>query len=62
MTILVCHEMGHFLLAHRHGVYASLPYFIPMPFSPFGTFGAVIAMEPRVGGRKAIFDIGISGP
>jgi Zn-dependent protease len=62
MTILVCHEMGHFLFAHRHQVYASLPYFIPMPLPPFGTFGAVIAMEPRVGGRKAIFDIGISGP
>ncbi len=62
MTILLCHEMGHFLQAHRYGVYASLPYFIPMPFSPFGTFGAVIAMEPRVGGRRALFDIGISGP
>ena len=62
MTILLCHEMGHFLQAHRYGVYASLPYFIPFPFSPFGTFGAVIAMEPRVGGRRALFDIGISGP
>ena len=62
MTILLCHEMGHFLQAHRYGVRASLPYFIPMPFSPLGTFGAVIAMEPRVGGRRALFDIGISGP
>jgi len=62
MTILLCHEMGHFIQAHRYGVYASLPYFIPMPFSPLGTFGAVIAMEPRMGHRKALFDIGISGP
>ena len=62
MTILVCHEMGHFLQAHRYGVYASLPYFIPMPAPPFGTLGAVIAMEPRIGGRKALFDIGITGP
>ena len=31
MTILICHEMGHFIQAHRYGVYASLPYFIPMP-------------------------------
>jgi membrane-associated protease RseP (regulator of RpoE activity) len=62
MTILFCHEMGHFLQAHRYGVYASLPYFIPMPAPPFGTFGAVIAMEPRVGSRRALFDIGISGP
>jgi membrane-associated protease RseP (regulator of RpoE activity) len=62
MTILVCHEMGHFIQAYRYGVYASLPYFIPMPFSPLGTFGAVIAMEPRMGHRRALFDIGISGP
>jgi membrane-associated protease RseP (regulator of RpoE activity) len=62
MTILVCHEMGHFIQAHRYGVYASLPYFIPMPIGPLGTFGAVIAMEPRMGHRKALFDIGISGP
>jgi membrane-associated protease RseP (regulator of RpoE activity) len=62
MTLLVCHEMGHFVQAHRYGVYASLPFFIPMPGSPIGTMGAVIAMEPRVGGRRALFDIGISGP
>jgi membrane-associated protease RseP (regulator of RpoE activity) len=62
MTILLCHEMGHFLQAWRYGVHASLPYFIPMPFSPIGTFGAVIAMEPRRGDRRAVFDIGISGP
>ena len=62
MTILLCHEMGHFLQAHRYGVYASLPFFIPMPVSPIGTIGAVIAMEPRVGHRRALFDIGITGP
>lgn len=62
MTILLCHEMGHFLQARRYGVYASFPYFIPMPLSPIGTFGAVIAMNARVGGRRALFDIGITGP
>ncbi len=62
MTILLCHEMGHFLQARRYGVFASLPYFIPMPFSPIGAFGAVIAMNARVGGRRALFDIGITGP
>jgi len=62
MTILLCHEMGHFVQAWRYGVYASLPYFIPMPLTPIGTFGAVIGMEPRRGDRKAVFDIGISGP
>jgi membrane-associated protease RseP (regulator of RpoE activity) len=62
MTILLCHEMGHFLQAHRYGVYATLPYFIPVPIPPIGTMGAVIAMEPRMGHRRALFDIGISGP
>ena len=62
MTILLCHEMGHFLQALRYGVRASLPFFIPVPLPPIGTFGAVILMEPRQGDRKAVFDIGISGP
>lgn len=62
MTILVCHEMGHFLQALRYGVYASYPFFIPMPFTPIGTLGAVIVMDSRHGDRKAVFDIGISGP
>jgi len=62
MTILLCHEMGHFLQARRYGVYCSFPFFIPVPIPPFGTMGAVIAMEPRVGHRRALFDIGISGP
>jgi membrane-associated protease RseP (regulator of RpoE activity) len=62
MLILLCHEMGHFLQAVRYGVKTSLPYFIPVPFSPIGTMGAVIAMEPRRGNAKEIFDIGITGP
>jgi membrane-associated protease RseP (regulator of RpoE activity) len=62
MAVLVCHEMGHFVQAWRYGVYASWPYFIPMPLTPIGTFGAVIAMEGRRGDRRALFDIGISGP
>jgi len=62
MTILIFHEMGHFLQARRYGVHASYPYFIPMPLSPIGTFGAVIAMDARMGHRRALFDIGITGP
>ena len=62
MTILVCHESGHFLQARRYGVHASLPYFLPVPIPPIGTFGAVIAMEAGKGDRRALFDIGITGP
>jgi membrane-associated protease RseP (regulator of RpoE activity) len=61
MLILLCHEMGHYLQARRLGVNATLPFFIPLP-SPIGTMGAVIAMEPRRGNVKTVFDIGISGP
>ncbi|MBN1588913.1 MAG: site-2 protease family protein [Pirellulales bacterium] len=62
MTILLCHEMGHYFQARRYRVPASLPFFIPMPIGPIGTLGAVIGMRPGVGDRKAIFDIGITGP
>jgi membrane-associated protease RseP (regulator of RpoE activity) len=62
MTILICHEAGHFLQARRYGVHASLPYFIPMPLFFIGTMGAVIAMDARNGDRRAMFDIGITGP
>lgn len=62
MFILGCHEMGHYLQARRYRIKASLPYFIPMPISPIGTMGAVIAMQSRMGDRKSLFDIGISGP
>jgi membrane-associated protease RseP (regulator of RpoE activity) len=54
--------MGHFIQAWRHGVRASLPYFIPMPSKPFGTFGAVIGMSSRIRDRRVLFDIGASGP
>lgn len=62
MTILVCHEMGHFLQARRYGVRASFPYFIPVPIPPIGTMGAVIGMSSSIPNRRALYDIGISGP
>ena len=62
MTILLCHEFGHFLQAVRYHVPASLPYFIPMPGSPIGTMGAVIVMQPGMGNRRSLFDIGLTGP
>jgi len=62
MGILLCHEMGHYIQARRYRVPASFPYFIPFPISPIGTMGAVIAMRGHIGDRKALYDIGISGP
>src|SRR5258708_33902912 len=62
MVMLGAHEMGHSLQARRYRVPASLPMFIPMPFGPLGTMGAVIVQGAGVADRKAMFDIAISGP
>lgn len=62
MGILLIHEMGHFLAARRHRVDASLPYFIPAPFPPIGTFGAVIRMRTPPRTRVSLLDIGAAGP
>ena len=63
MLILLAHELGHYLVARRHGVDASLPYFIPLP-PPFllGTMGAVIGMRDVTSDRKKLIDIGAAGP
>jgi membrane-associated protease RseP (regulator of RpoE activity) len=62
LGILVTHEAAHFLVARAHGMRASLPYFIPMPLSTIGTFGAVIKMESPIRDRKALLDVGLAGP
>jgi membrane-associated protease RseP (regulator of RpoE activity) len=64
MAILLTHEMGHYLTAKNYGVPATLPYFIPAPPIPFliGTFGAFIRMKSPILTRKAILEIGASGP
>ncbi len=56
------HEMGHFIVARKHGLFPSWPYFIPAP-TFVGTFGAVIRMrfaEPPT--RSQLFDVGVAGP
>lgn len=62
LAILLAHEFGHFFMTVIYRVRATLPLVIPFPFSPLGTLGAVIAMEPGKANRKQIFDIGIAGP
>lgn len=70
MGILLCHEMGHYLMCRRHAVPSTLPYFIPLPpvipgigaVSILGTLGAVIKMRLRTGDRRVLYDIGIAGP
>ena len=61
LAILGSHEMGHKLLADRHAVEATYPYFIP-GFPPIGTFGAVIQQKSLAPNRDALFDLGFAGP
>lgn len=61
LVILGSHEMAHYLNSRRHGVRATLPYFIPFP-NIFGTLGAVIKIKSPILNRNALIDIGSSGP
>jgi membrane-associated protease RseP (regulator of RpoE activity) len=61
MLILGVHELGHFLMARKHKVDATLPYFIPAP-TAIGTFGAFIKMRSPVRKRRALVEIGAAGP
>lgn len=62
VLILLGHELGHYFMSRRYGMRATLPFFLPFPFSPFGTLGAVIRMESHLSSRKALFDTGVAGP
>jgi membrane-associated protease RseP (regulator of RpoE activity) len=62
VAILGAHEMGHYLLARRHGVDTSLPYFIPLPVIGVGTLGAVIRIRGPIPTKNALVDIGAAGP
>ena len=63
MGILLCHELGHYVVGRRRGVDVSLPYFIPTPPQlTFGTLGAVIRMKTPISDRNALFDVGAAGP
>ena len=61
MGILGIHELGHYFASKRHGVNATLPFFIPFP-TIIGTFGAFIKIKDRIPERRSLFDIGFAGP
>ena len=61
MLILLSHELSHYFTSRWHGVKATLPYFIPAP-TIIGTFGAFIRMKSPIVTRRALIDIGASGP
>ena len=61
MGILLCHELGHYFVAKRHGFSLSVPYFLPFPFA-FGTLGAVIHLQSLPKSRTALLEMGAAGP
>ncbi|MBW4554351.1 MAG: site-2 protease family protein [Trichormus sp. ATA11-4-KO1] len=59
-AILVTHEIGHWLLARRHQVRLSWPFFLPAV--QIGSFGAITRFESLLPNRKVLFDIALAGP
>lgn len=62
LAILTTHEMGHYIAGRLHGVHVTLPFFIPLPFTPLGTMGAFISMKEVPKNRRVLMDIGVAGP
>ena len=62
LAILGIHELGHYFACRYYRVDASLPYFLPVPFVPTGTFGAFIRIRQRIPTKAMLFDIGAAGP
>ena len=59
LTILMAHEMGHYLTARHYRVDVSLPYFLPAP-TLIGTLGAFIRIRSAIYSKRALFDIGVA--
>lgn len=60
LSVLIVHELGHWVLARRYNVRLSLPFFIPT--WQLGSFGAVTRFESVLPNRSVLFDIAIAGP
>jgi hypothetical protein len=61
MSILLVHEMGHFIASKRRNIITSWPYFIPAP-NIIGTFGAVIKSKSPFWNRRDLIEVGAAGP
>ena len=61
LSILLGHELGHYLTCRRYGIQATLPYFIPAP-TLIGTLGALIKIKSPFTRKEELFDVGANGP
>lgn len=64
LGILLVHELGHYVAAHRYAIDASPPYFLPVPpnLSPIGSLGAFLRLRSPVLDRRQLLDVGAAGP
>ena len=61
LSILLAHELAHYFTCRHYGIRATYPYFLPAP-TLIGTLGAFIRIKSPIVSRRALFDVGISGP
>ena len=61
--ILGVHESGHLIVARKHKIRTTWPYFIPgVPVFGIPTFGALIQSKGLTINRDILFDVAIAGP
>jgi membrane-associated protease RseP (regulator of RpoE activity) len=60
ISILIVHELGHWLMARKYQVKLSWPFFLPT--WQIGAFGALTRFESLLPDRKTLFDIAFAGP
>lgn len=61
LLILLCHELGHYLMCRRYRIPATPPYFLPAPVG-LGTFGAFIRIKAPIRDKNVLLDVGAGGP
>ncbi|HUX67436.1 MAG TPA: site-2 protease family protein [Terriglobales bacterium] len=61
MSILLAHELGHFLACRYYRLESTYPLFLPAP-TLIGTMGAFIRIKAAFNDRRELLDVGIAGP
>jgi membrane-associated protease RseP (regulator of RpoE activity) len=60
LAVLATHELGHWVMARRHQIRLSPPFFIPA--WQIGSFGALTRFASLLPNRSVLFDIAFAGP
>ncbi|MDX2232603.1 MAG: site-2 protease family protein [Leptolyngbyaceae cyanobacterium bins.349] len=60
IAVLAVHEIAHWIIAKRHQVRLSLPFFLPT--LQLGSFGALTRFESVLPNRNVLFDVAFAGP